>query len=410
MAGQKRGVLIDKDLRPAYYDDFHCLAADCCLSCYKGWRISFDKKDYLSLKRQSGSPELNERLDHGLCRIRSGPLSDVHYGEFVMAGGVCPLLRKDSLCALQVEKGHGALPFVCRSFPRAESYQVSGYLERSLSPACEGVLSLLWEHPEGMDFRSDPLPKEKRRRGRFPEDSVLAPWFHSIRSQCIDLLQDRRFPLPHRILLMGLALRELADGEADIPRWLERTRLLPERPEAAEVFHESGLGKELHMFLSNNIRLLFSLRVTGADFSGVHAVLAGGLGIEVRLAETQATIHCEPYLAARRRFSEVFSGREYFMENLLVSLFFHLHMPSLGSPEELWKSYVNFCNLYSFYRFLSVMSCQEGAAGNREELFRLMVFASRGLIHNNAQQSSLRDELFQNDSATLAHMAILLGG
>ena len=85
-------------------------------------------------------------------------------------------------------------------------------------------------------------------------------------------------------------------------------------------------------------------------------------------------------------------------------------MPNLDGPEEAWKSYVNFCNLYSFYRFMAVMSCREGVEPSREELFRLMVFASRGLIHNSGQQTSLRDEFFQNDSATLAHMAILLGG
>lgn len=58
---------------------------------------------------------------------------------------------------------------------------------------------------------------------------------------------------------------------------------------------------------------------------------------------------------------------------------------------------------------MAVMSCREGAPGDCNELFRLLVFASRNLIHNNTHQIALRDELFQNDSATLAHMAILLG-
>lgn len=98
------------------------------------------------------------------------------------------------------------------------------------------------------------------------------------------------------------------------------------------------------------------------------------------------------------------------MENLTVSIFFHLPMPVMTSREALWKSYVNFCNLYGFYRFLAVMSCREGAAGGRDELFRLMVFASRGLIHNQQRQNALRDEFFKQDSATLAHMAILLCG
>ena len=94
----------------------------------------------------------------------------------------------------------------------------------------------------------------------------------------------------------------------------------------------------------------------------------------------------------------------------MVSLFFQLNLPNLKSGEELWKSYVNFCNLYAFYRFMAVASCREGGAGDKAELFRLIVFASRGMIHNGARQTDLRDELFRNDSATLAHMAILLGG
>ena len=134
-------IEINNDLRPAYYDDFRCLAAGCRYSCCKGWRISFNKKDYLSLKRQEGSEEFNARMDHGLRRIRKGPLADIHFGEFDMDSGVCPLLRED---CLQVEKGPEALPAVCQTFPRAKIPSASGYLERSLSPACEGVLELLW--------------------------------------------------------------------------------------------------------------------------------------------------------------------------------------------------------------------------------------------------------------------------
>ena len=113
-------INIETDLRPAYYDEFHCLAAGCRLSCCKGWRISFNKKDYLSLKRQEGSDDLNARLADGLHRIRKGPLTEIHYGEFDMSTDDCPLLREDCLCALQMEKGHDALPVVCRTFPRGQ--------------------------------------------------------------------------------------------------------------------------------------------------------------------------------------------------------------------------------------------------------------------------------------------------
>ena len=85
-------------------------------------------------------------------------------------------------------------------------------------------------------------------------------------------------------------------------------------------------------------------------------------------------------------------------------------MPTLTVADDLWKSYVNFCNLYSIYRFMAVMSCREGAEGDRGELFRLLVYASRNLIHDSTSQTALRDNFFQNDSATLAHMSVLLSG
>lgn len=65
---------------------------------------------------------------------------------------------------------------------------------------------------------------------------------------------------------------------------------------------------------------------------------------------------------------------------------------------------------YDDFRFMAVMSCREGSSGDRDELFRLLVFASRSLLHDHLRQTKLRDDLFQHDSATLAHMAILLSG
>lgn len=400
-------IEINNDLRPAYYDDFHCLAAGCRYSCCKGWRITFDKKDYLSLKRQEGSEELNRRMEHGLRRIRKGPMTDIHYGEFDMSSGGCPLLREDCLCGLQAEKGHGALPAVCRTFPRAGTYQASGYLERSLSPACEGVLELLWNLPEGIGFRSDPLPKADRKTMAFHGGQALDVYFGPIREWCIDMLQDRRYPLNRRILLMGAALEKLKDGQEDVAAWLLSARKVMEYGNGAPEAEEAP--SHLARFLSQNIRTLLELQVMGEDFSDIPQEILAGLGV-IRKPDGTFRIPWEPYQDTKARYNRHFSRQGYFMENLMVSLFFHLRLPRLDSREELWKGYVNFCNLYSFYHFLAAMSCREGAAGDKAELFRLMAYASRGLIHNGARQSSLRDEFFTNGSATLAHMAILLGG
>ena len=149
-------ILIQEGLRPVYYDKFHCLAEGCRLSCCKGWSITFNKKDYLALRRQSGSPELMERLT-GLRRVRDPNAAENRYGEFTMEGGTCALLREDCLCALQAERGPDALPEVCRNFPRTWAYQPSGYLERSLTPAILAYEGLQYQHMAPVVFTEDAL-------------------------------------------------------------------------------------------------------------------------------------------------------------------------------------------------------------------------------------------------------------
>ena len=404
---------IHYDLRPAYYDRFQCLAGACRFSCCKGWNITFNKKDYLALKRQEGSDELTANLTRNVRRIRQGPNAERFYGEFDMSGGTCPLLREDGLCSLQLEKGHGALPEVCRVFPRTQAYSDSGYLERRLTPACEAVLELLWDLPDGVDFVADPLPKSKIRTLVMGTSGPLRLHFQELRSACIDLLQDRRRPLAQRILLMGLALKELADGEEDVDGWLARTRTLADDPETDRRLQLPDQQKTLSMFLTNNIRVMLASQSPNRELSTVLKEVLDGLGAVLTFEGGQAvnfSLPNGPYLAARARFEEDFQDRAYFMENLMVSLFFNLQVPDPVDREKLWKSYVDFCNLYSFFRFMAVASCREGAAGDKAELFRMMVCASRGLMHNTPQKTKLRDEFFQNDSATLAHMAILLCG
>ena len=204
---------------------------------------------------------------------------------------------------------------------------------------------------------------------------------------------------------MGMSLKELADGETDLPAWLARARALPEQTQPGTLLKETE--QTLPLVLANNTHALSQLATTNQDFAALRTEILHQL---TQTNGTKARLLTNPYRRAQDRYAERFPDRAYFMENLLVAVFFHLQLPVTNTPEELWRSYVNFCNLYAFYRFMAVMSCREGAEGSRNDLFRSIVHASRGMLHNSQHQAILRDEYFKNDSATLAHMALLLGG
>ena len=406
----KQAIKIETILMPAYYKDFHCIMGACQDNCCDdGWRIEFSKKDYLTIKRTPKSGEMEELMRQGMRRLREKE-HDGRYAEFrVTEAGRCAFHTPEGLCRLQLECGEETLPKVCRIYPRREIYTPAA-LEYSLSPSCEGVLALLWDLTDGVDFVEDPLPSQKQKTAWTKTEAEAR--FAAIREVWIDALQARTLPLSRRLTLLGLLtqqLRELDwDDETAVERWLTISAALVQDPSplSAQMAQTPGNRK---MFLSNNLQLLTKqFNTLGPDLSGeLLAVITGKRGLE-ELDIERVTINAGRYQELEEKLNELMGHSEHFFENLLVTIAFFLSLPALNAPEELWKGYVNLCNLYGFYRFAAVCALDKEAS--RERLFHVLVHVSRSLIHNPAQRSRLRDELFQNDSATLAHMAILVGG
>lgn len=214
--------------------------------------------------------------------------------------------------------------------------------------------------------------------------------------------------LSKRLLMLGVLLQQLQgldwnDGDA-LDKWLAQGELLLHDPAAVEQLDQMPGSRQ--MFISNNVRLSAALRpdMRGQLFRELLDAITGDDGWQ----GDKITFQLPTYQALDGKLDELLGYSEYFLENLMVSVAFHAAFPNLNSPEELWKSYVNLCNIYSIYRFTSVCAMAQDASKAR--LFHVLVQTSRIILHNKTRQTALRDEFFQNDSATLAHMAILVGG
>ena len=390
-------------LYPAFYRDFHCLADRCRDNCCTGWRIEFSKKDYLAIKRAEKSPELTEIMEKAMVRLREKGSAE-RYAGFTAQTGPCPFFNERGLCSLQLECGEDVLPRVCRTFPRAERYTPMAQ-ERSLSTACEGVLQLLWDLPGGIDFVAEDLPKQEWRVYDYTPGRALFPL---LQERCIDILQARQYSLPRRILLMGLVLDEVRRSEFQLDGgdWSRKVDLLLSDPSLSEALDQ--LPSSQAVYLAQAISTVIKLISASPVYREILSVLDVRLTAGEEEGWGKMTYSLERYQEAAERFQQQFGDLEWFWENLAVSTFFHLGYPNITTPEALWESYVSFCNLNSFFRFSAVAAC--GEAFSKERLFHVLVEDSRKLIHNSVQQVRLRDEFFQHDSATLAHMAVLVRG
>ena len=401
-------ILVQTALMPRFYKDFHCIMGDCQDNCCDdGWRIEFNKKDYLAVKRAAQKAGLEEEVTQCIRRLRERE-HDGYYAEFVISeAGRCAFHTPEGLCRLQLECGVEALPKVCQDFPRRKEYTIMG-LERSLSPACEAVLNLLWDLPDGIDFVEEPLDKSDWRD--LAPMSPAAVRFVEIRSLCIDVLQERRLRLPQRMLLLGLILQWLRETdwqeEGELDRWLERSTATLADPSAAAAALDRLPGQP-EMCLSENLRVLFGISSKARE--EMVSELCAAINMDWKTQKINSfNIDLSRYRELEAKLDELLGHSEYFFENLMVCVMFYEGFPRLDTPDKLWENYVGLCNLYSFYRFAAVCGCDKEVS--RERLFHVLVQVSRALLHDRGRQIELQDELFRNNSATLAHMAILVTG
>lgn len=414
MDEEKIKLPIHSALIPVFYQNFHCLAQDCRDSCCLNWSITFDKKDYLRLRRLEAPEALKQRLEQGVRRRRKGKHDGVMYGYFDLNtnNGRCPFLDPDGLCSIQRACGHEALPNVCTTYPRKIFYTAAAK-EYTLSPSCEGVLQQLWELPDGVEFVEDPLPKGEHRTYNARKGDSIAHCFAPLRAMCIDILQNRSMSLTQRMLSLGLILQKLQKEEwtdFDPDTWSQQS--------LADVDHIAAMAMEIpgnqDMYLTQNLSVLNAIAALKKDW---YTDLYTALDIKRELtldaqseseynAHITTTVSRKDYQEALSCYQAAFSDREYFFENLMVAAALYLGFPSLGSREELWKSYVSLCSLYSFYRFVSVVGSKEAAT--KERLFHFLALSSRATLHNRDRFDGFQEALFQHESSSLAHMAILL--
>lgn len=395
-------------LMPLCYKNFHCLAAACRNNCCGGWEIAFNKKDYLRIKRSAKSKELKELLADGMHRIREESVYGYYACFEVGPEGTCAFQTEEGLCRLQLECGEEALPEVCRIYPRRIRYTPAAR-EFSLAPSCEGVLALLWDLPQGLDFWEEPLPKKDWKTAEM--ESQWA-WFADIRSFCIDVLQERSLSFFRRMQLLGLLLQRLKEmdwtAEETKDVWLAWAGRQPQDASLASALN--GLPRNRLEFLTGNIRVLLELYGdTAAGAKELYHSLISALSADEDWGKGDFqtfSIDTVRYQRLEEQLEELLGHSDYFFENLMVETAFYLGFPSLETPERLWGSYVSLSGLYSFYRFAAVLGCYQEAS--RERLFQVIGTVSRGLLHNTPRWEKMRSFLLEQDGGSMAYMTTML--
>ena len=186
--------------KPAYYDEFRCLAGACPDSCCQEWDVLVDDaaaERYLALKGPLGD------------RLRQ--VLKPEDGRYTMEiqNGRCPMWREDGLCRIQAELGQDGLCGVCREFPRLR-HDYGDFVELGLELSCPEAARLI------LRSQSAPAIQWEIPGGEAPEyDEEAMAILLRTRKTALSLLENRpvREALTLLLLYAYRAQDELDGGE-----------------------------------------------------------------------------------------------------------------------------------------------------------------------------------------------------
>lgn len=191
--------------KPAYYDDFRCLAASCPDSCCKEWDVLVDEVSaarYLTMEGQLGDD---------LRRVMYE--EDGQHYFAIRPDRRCPMWRDDGLCRIQAEAGESALCNTCRDFPRL-THDFGDFMERELELSCPEAARLILSAPAA------PWVTEEIPGGEAEYDEDAMAVLLKLRGDAIALLEDCRYSPAQALALLlihGYRGQEWLDGGEEEP-------------------------------------------------------------------------------------------------------------------------------------------------------------------------------------------------
>lgn len=410
-------------LVPDYYQDFHCIGADCEDSCCIGWSVPIDRDTYHKYK-QHKHPILVPLFRDTIKKIQDPQRKRTqYYGEMQIkpSNGACAFLGEDKLCLIQKHLGEQALCHTCAAFPRQVN-RFGSQFEHSLGLACPEAARRILLHPEPIEFiEIHPAINVKYNlMCRFPakNDGIpaeVAQW-KEMRMLSLAILQHRQLSLNARLMLLGLmaesmehivmsaSFRHVGELEPVITFCIEAMQ----HPDVFQAqFQQMEMNQE------------FKLRTIGGIITGALV----NTGTNPRFGEClmdalalfapdggdnngDTGILARYEAAYQNYYRPFFREREYIIENYLVSEVFRRIFPLIdGTPLSLYRELI--CN-YAIARLILIGMAGRHQGLTEESVIKLFQSFARKFFHDASYMQALLQMLKEQNSESLVHMMWLL--
>lgn len=408
-------------LLPDYVLNFKC---QMCTECCKRWRISLDKDTMEKYEKLAATDqEFSDLLTVGVKKSKKGSafvqLTNRQKSKIINVDGeqkqniiieqaVCPFLGSDGLCAIQKKFGIEALSDTCKIFPRNVFLTERGF-EMSLSYACAAAADTLkskkkvefFLDPEGFDYPD--MNGQYGKIGTVLERNKAGKTnYFKAEELFIDIMQIRNLGIDTRLVLTGIVIDKLKDGDIDgIRKYLENLN--------ESLIHELESIPSKPNFIMKLVKEVVDKRllqsgITERDMNKLLAIAYGPLKIlDEEMVSTEKvqkilegyTQYYKPYL------NDINHIYENYFVNFLFSKKFYTH--------KYMDAFFLMIFFYTVIRFFTLCTCMAEQRNVDEDMVVSVIQAiERSIGHNSAYYEDVLRQIKQGGYHNLPYVISLI--
>lgn len=201
-------------IKPEYYDEFSCTAAECPQTCCCEWKIAVDDDTYNAWVNKYHIEQGCTGTPQNTLDISDNAYTTMWEGTRVIRlnkDGKCPFLDSKGLCSLVVKHGEQILSKTCHEFPR-QIHEFDTHTEYSLMSGCPAVIDLIAQK-ESFEL--------KKSRNNIINDNALGILF-TLRSKIIEWAgckntDNNNTTIKDRLLAAAYIMLEMNDNSVNTP-------------------------------------------------------------------------------------------------------------------------------------------------------------------------------------------------
>lgn len=404
-------------LTPQYFRKFRCIGSDCEDSCCKGWRVNIDKETYKKYRSVQNN-ELRPLLDKYITRERKNDGDFLNFAKIKMTDedAICPFLNDKKLCRIQLEYGEGYLSKVCTTYPRSGN-KVDNAIEMVTSLSCPAAARLALLNPEIMEFDEYEDVANSWLTGTFTlntQDKQLVnrpqSYFWDIRIFTIDILQNRKYFMWERLIILGLFIEKLnkcvyENRISDIPNIIQSYNIMIEEGSFKGALDSIPADCTVQLQLIKDIiDIRMNRGVLNKIYLECYEEFLKGINYTEEVTKEEITNNYQK--AFEEYYKPYMNNHEYILENYLVNYVFAKLFPFADGA--IFDAYMMLILHYAIIKVHLIGMAGYNKGLDEDIVIKLISTFTKVVDHNNVFLKDIAKQLKEKNYNTLAYMTIMI--